>query len=321
MAAKQNSGSGEDSAAAKQNGGLGEGAEPAAKQNSSSGKEAESAAAKQDSILGEAAKQNSSSGKGTESAAQKLEGSVQVGINMESFLAERKAAQEETARIFGTAEPQIFVSSRTPEGDLLVMRAHEAARDAMKAICPHLKVGLTLSLHDIQAQPGGEEAAEKEWNEEFLHYLPFIRQDDFFGLQNYTRTLMGAEGSLPAPEGAELKQMNYEIYPEALEHVIRKVAEEFRGDIIVTENGIATADDARRVEFIRRALQGINACLEDGIPVKGYLHWSLLDNFEWQKGFSMTFGLIAVDRKTQTRHPKASLKYLGSWQQERADDR
>lgn len=265
-----------------------------------------------------AKKQNGSAE--ADSAAAKLEGSVQVGINMESFLAERKAAQEETARIFGTADPQIFVSSRTPEGDLLVMRAHEAARDAMKAVCPHLKVGLTLSLHDIQAQPGGEEAAEKEWNEEFLHYLPFIRQDDFFGLQNYTRTLMGAEGSLPAPEGAELTQMNYEFYPEALEHVIRKVAEEFPGDIIVTENGIATADDARRVEFIRRALQGINACQKDGIPVKGYLHWSLLDNFEWQKGFSMTFGLIAVDRKTQTRYPKASLNYLGSWRQERGDD-
>ena len=54
--------------------------------------------------------------------------------------------------------------------------------------------------------------------------------------------------------------------------------------------------------------------------MKGYLHSSLLDNFEWQEGFSMTFGLIAVDRKTQTRHPKASLNYLGSWRQERGDD-
>lgn len=244
--------------------------------------------------------------------AEKLEGSVQVGLNMDQFTSGKKAEEEEAKQIFGTTAPQTFVSSRTTEGDLLVMRAHEAARDAMKAVCPHLKIGLTLSLHDIQIQPGGEENALKEWNEEFLHYLPFIQKDDFFGLQNYTRTLMGADGSLPAPENAELTQMGYEFYPEALEHVIRKVAEVFKGEIIVTENGIATADDTRRVEFIRRALQGVSACVGDGIPVKGYMHWSLLDNFEWQKGYAMTFGLIAVDRKTQTRYPKPSLKYLGS---------
>jgi beta-glucosidase len=67
------------------------------------------------------------------------------------------------------------------------------------------------------------------------------------------------------------------------------------------------------VEFIRRALEGVQSCIEDGIPVKGYCHWSLLDNFEWQKGFSMTFGLIAVDRKTQIRYPKGSLSVLGNY--------
>jgi beta-glucosidase len=60
-------------------------------------------------------------------------------------------------------------------------------------------------------------------------------------------------------------------------------------------------------------LQGVENCLNDGIPVKGYCHWSLMDNFEWQKGFSMTFGLIAVDRATQKRKPKESLKYLGGF--------
>jgi beta-glucosidase len=106
--------------------------------------------------------------------------------------------------------------------------------------------------------------------------------------------------------------MDYEFYPEALEHVLRRVAEDFKGDLIVTENGVAVSDDARRVEFIRRALVGVENCLKDGIPVKGYMYWSLMDNFEWQKGFSMTFGLIAVDRATQTRAPKESLAFLGS---------
>ena len=57
----------------------------------------------------------------------------------------------------------------------------------------------------------------------------------------------------------------------------------------------------------------VENCINDGIPVKGYCYWSLMDNFEWQKGFSMTFGLIAVDRSTQERTPKESLAYLGSF--------
>ena len=105
--------------------------------------------------------------------------------------------------------------------------------------------------------------------------------------------------------------MDYEFYPEALENVLRKVHEDFRGDLIVTENGVAVSDDSRRVEFIRWALRGVSNCVNDGIPVKGYMYWSLMDNFEWQKGFSMTFGLIAVDRATRECHPKGSLAYLG----------
>ena len=243
-----------------------------------------------------------------------VESSVQVGINLENPMMERMKKQAmENMQIFGTPQPQTFVSSRTPEGDILVMKAHQAAKAAIKAVNPNLKVGLSLSLHDIQPVDGGEERAMREWNEEFVHYLPYIQDDDFLGVQNYTRTLMGAEGQKPNPEGAEVTQMGYEFYPEALENVIRRVAKDFKGDLLVTENGIATADDSRRTEFIRRALQGVRGCVADGLPVRGYCYWSLLDNFEWQKGFSMQFGLIAVDRETQTRYPKESLAYLGSF--------
>ena len=85
------------------------------------------------------------------------------------------------------------------------------------------------------------------------------------------------------------------------------------GDLIVTENGIATADDTRRVAFIRLALDGVQHYIADGIPVKGYFHWSLMDNFEWQKGYAMQFGLIAVNRKTMERTAKPSLGVLGSY--------
>ena len=244
--------------------------------------------------------------------AKSAEGTVQVGMNFEKMMENMKFAAAENAAVFGTPQPQIFVSSRTPEGDELVFHAHQAAKEAIKALYPNIKVGITLSMHDCQALPGGESFADAAWDEEFRHYLPYIEGDDFLGVQNYTRTQYGPAGQLPAPDGAELTQMDYEFYPEALEHVIRRVHEDFKGDLIVTENGVAVSDDSRRVEFIGRALKGVENCLADGIPVKGYMYWSLMDNFEWQKGFSMTFGLIAVDRATQTRQPKPSLAFLGS---------
>ena len=243
----------------------------------------------------------------------KTDGTVQMGLNLEKMMANQQAAEKERMEVFGVAKTECFTSPRTAHGDEIVLEAHKAARAVIREVAPHVRLGLTLSLHDIQAQPGGEENAEKEWAEEFTHYLPAIEGDDFLGVQNYTRTRIGAEGSLPTPEGAELTQMDYEFYPQALENVIRRVARDFKGDLLVTENGIATDDDSRRAVFINTALSGVKACIDDGIPVKGYMYWSLLDNFEWQKGYSMTFGLIAVDRSTQQRSPKPSLTLLGQY--------
>ena len=176
-----------------------------------------------------------------------------------------------------------------------------------------MKIGITLSLHDFQAEPGGEHNAYLEWVEEFVQYLPYIANDDFLGVQNYSRKIIGKEGRLPPPEDAKLTQMGYENYPAAIGNVVRKAAEGFKGDIIITENGISETDDAARVEFIKKALEGVQSCIKDGIPIKGYMYWSLLDNFEWMLGYTPTFGLIAVDRKTQTRHPKDSLAFLGNF--------
>ena len=242
-----------------------------------------------------------------------LEGTAQVGMNFNDMMANMQKQKEENVEIFGTDTLQTFVSARTPEGDMLVIRAHQAAKAAMKAVKPELQIGLTLSLHDIQAQEGGEETAAKEWVDEFTHYVPYIKEDDFFGLQNYSRSLIGPNGILPVPEGAETTQMDYEYYPEGLEHVIRRVYEEMPMPIMVTENGIATADDTRRVAYIQTAMKGVENCIQDGIPVKGYMYWSMMDNFEWQKGFGMTFGLISVDRTTQTRTAKPSLNVLGNY--------
>lgn len=243
---------------------------------------------------------------------KQMNADLQVGVSIDMKRNMEIVAQE-TATIFGVPKAETFLSGRSENGDLIIMRAHEAARAAMKKVCSELKVGVTLSLHDYQAVEGGEACVEKEWEQEFRRYLPFLQQDDFFGLQNYTRKLVGKDGVLPVPQEVERTQMDYEYYPQAVSNVIRKVYEELKIPIIVTENGIGTSDDTRRVAFIQEALAEIAKCLDDGIPVKGYLYWSLLDNFEWQRGFSKTFGLIQVDRMTQTRYPKQSLRILGSY--------
>jgi beta-glucosidase len=80
--------------------------------------------------------------------------------------------------------------------------------------------------------------------------------------------------------------------------------------VVVTENGIATADDARRVDYTHEALVGVHQAMADGVDVRGYLHWSLLDNYEWGR-YAPTFGLIAVDRTTFARTVKPSAKWLG----------
>lgn len=239
---------------------------------------------------------------------------AQLGEDLEYICtineANMRMQEEERAAFGGVDEVATFLSGCTDEQDRIICKAHAAAREAMKSVKPDLKVGLTLSVHDIQAVEGGEEKAAGLWEEEFVHYLPYIREDDFFGLQNYTRMLVGPNGELPVPEGNKLTQMDYEFYPQALEHVIRTVAKDLSIPILVTENGVATDHDDDRIEFIRTALAGVKACKRDGISVIGYMYWSLLDNFEWQMGYGKTFGLIQVDRKTQKRMPKQSLSEI-----------
>ncbi len=240
------------------------------------------------------------------------EGNVQVGVNMD--MSAVMLSLEEQAKAFGCDKGQIntFLASRSQEQELFVMRAHRKAYQAIKKVSPNTKVGITLSLFDYQPAEDGREEAERLWEEDFRFYLSYIKEDDFLGVQNYSRKIVTSAGAMEPAENVPLTQMGYEDYPASIGHVLRKVAREFRGELMVTENGIATDDDKRRCEFIREAYAGVQSCLKDGLPVIGYCYWSLLDNFEWQAGFGKTFGLIAVDRSTQRRTPKESLQVLGA---------
>lgn len=244
----------------------------------------------------------------------KMEGQLQVGLNLSNPMEQMKLAAMENQKVFGDLNPHTFVSAAGEQGDSIVIKAHQAAKKVIKSLNPEIQVGLTLSLHDLQFVEGGQAKAEAEWNQEFLHYAEQIAEDDFLGLQNYTRTVYDADGIVPVEDNVLKTQMDYEFYPQALEHVIRKVHKTLpQLPIFVTENGAAVEDDQLRCNFIDQALAGVQACREDGIPVIGYCYWSLMDNFEWQKGFALTFGLCEVDRTNWKRTPKPSLSHLGSY--------
>ena len=204
----------------------------------------------------------------------------------------------------------VFLFSFSDKAFDTITQAHVAARRVIKEVSPHTQVGMTLALQDVQALPGGEKNAEEIWTELFEDFLPAIDGDDFLGVQNYSRIRVGPDGVVPTPEDAEVTQMGYEFYPRALGNVLRRAASAGI-PMVVTENGVATDDDERRAVFIRQALEGVENCLADGVDVRGYLHWTALDNFEWMAGYRPKFGLIAVDRNTQRRTVKNSARLLG----------
>ena len=189
--------------------------------------------------------------------------------------------------------------------------AHRMATQAIKAVAGHVKVGWTLALVDFQPAEGGEERWAQARRLAQTDWLAVSAEDDFVGVQTYSRQRIGPDGALSPAEGAPTMQTGWEVYPEALGHTVRLAAEQAGVPVLVTENGMATDDDEARLAYTRAALEGLAGCLADGIDVRGYLHWALLDNFEWTSGFAKTFGLIAVDRRTFARTVKPSGRWLG----------
>jgi beta-glucosidase len=192
--------------------------------------------------------------------------------------------------------------------------AHRKAVDAIRAAAPGVPVGLTLSMTEYQAVEGGEaQRAQMERDMEDV-FLEATEGDDFLGVQVYSRMRLGPDGMLPPEQGVPVLDMGYEYWPQALEACLRR-ASSFTGGrvpLLVTENGIGTNDDDQRIAFVHAALEGVLRCLADGIDVRGYTYWSLLDNFEWAFGYRPRFGLVSVDRETFTRQPKPSAAWFAS---------
>jgi beta-glucosidase len=206
-----------------------------------------------------------------------------------------------------------------------LLEAHRTGAAAIRSRAG-IPVGVTLAMPDIQyedgAQPGTSslevESRVVDW------FLELARGDDFIGVQTYTRFRIGPDGprspghdwsdlTREVTESETTTQMGYEYYPQALGGAIRRAAKSCPGTpVLVTENGIATTHDERRIAYMEAALREVQGCLADGIDVRSYLYWSWLDNFEWGFGYVPTFGLVAVDRHTFARHPKPSAAWLGA---------
>ena len=213
----------------------------------------------------------------------------------------------------------IFPPGATDEGrrhrvNAAFCRAHRLAVETLRSGPGSFPVGLTLSMNDYQAVEGGEAMRD----ELRLHmedvFLDATAGDDFVGVQTYSRVRVDASGMMGPEEGVAVTQMGYEYWPDSLQATIRRAWEvtEGRIPILVTENGIGTDDDDQRRSYVTEALQGVAACIAEGIDVRGYTYWSLLDNFEWVLGYGPTFGLVAVDRHSFVRTPKPSAAWLGS---------
>ncbi|TCL83109.1 MULTISPECIES: family 1 glycosylhydrolase [unclassified Rathayibacter] len=223
--------------------------------------------------------------------------------------------------INSTAVPPLETPTIQPEGGFTLpspssettarlVEAHHAARAIVRELTGS-KVGWTVANLALYPLPGGESRHAEEQQVREDVFLEAARGDDFLGVQAYSTQGVDANGLVPNPPSPDNTMVGTPYRPDALGIALRHAWEVSGGvPLLVTENGIATPDDARRIAYTEEALRHLREAVDDGIDVRGYLHWSLLDNFEWGH-WEPTFGLISVDRDTFERHPKPSLAWLG----------
>jgi beta-glucosidase len=184
--------------------------------------------------------------------------------------------------------------------------AHRLATEAIKSAVPGLKTGLTLALQDLRPGPGGEARYKRIFEQARRPFYEACAQDDFIGPQMYNRFIVGPTGYLPAPAGALQNRWNADASPDVLPAVLREVHDNCGAPMLVSENGIDTNDDAVRARHLTASIAAMRHVMDGGLPVLGYIHWSLIDNYEWRSGFAPKYGLHAVDPATFERTAKPS---------------
>ena len=213
--------------------------------------------------------------------------------------------------LLGVWPPGVADWSRFVEINKTLRACHVAMRDALLDGPGNFPIGLALSMQEYEALPGGGDVVAMIVTEMEDNYLAAVSGDDFIGVQCYTKLQFGPEGLVDNPEG-ERTEMGYLFWPECVEYTVRRAAYASGLPVVVTENGIGTDDDDQRIRYLEGALAGVRNLLDEGVDVRGYFQWSLLDNFEWAFGYRPKFGLVGVDRTTKTRTPKPSAAWYAA---------
>lgn len=193
-----------------------------------------------------------------------------------------------------------------------LIQTHRLAYQTIKTLIPEAKVG--IAKHNIWFEAAGNLSinrvlkwiADSTWNFWLLNRLS--DSQDFIGLNHYNHHRIA--GWFKKNENKRQTDFGWEYYPSSLYHAIMDL-KRYNKPIYITENGIADRSDDLRSQFLHEALTSLHQAVTDGADVRGYFYWSLLDNFEWDKGYWPRFGLVAVDRKTQTRTVRPSARLYG----------
>lgn len=183
-----------------------------------------------------------------------------------------------------------------------LIESHKKSYEIIHKIVPDAQVGIA----SFNTHYGGilKLFSDYYWNHQFLQAIRDYQ--DFIGLNYYLSHYLFSALKLSNKEKTD---MGWEIHPKEIQYVLGAL-KQYNKPIYITENGLADAKDEKREKFIESHLEGVHKAISEGVDVKGYFHWSLLDNFEWDKGFEPRFGLVEIDYKTLKRIPRpSSVKY------------
>jgi beta-glucosidase len=191
-----------------------------------------------------------------------------------------------------------------------LVAAHKTAYEVLKKIDNNNQIGVAKHNMYFEAAPGFinkilKGLADWWWNFRFLDKIK--NHQDFIGLNYYFHNLINYGFS---------KQFSYDkksdlewgLHPEGIKFVLGDL-KKYNKPIYITENGLADHGDQHRAWYIEEILKNVHAAIEDGVVVKGYFHWSLIDNFEWAEGFKPRFGLYEVNFQTYERIARSSAQF------------
>lgn len=182
-----------------------------------------------------------------------------------------------------------------------LVKAHRRSYKILKQIEPELKIGVAAQLANIQAKrPHNllDELSTKimryAWN---WWYLRRIRhQQDFIGFNYYFTDYYTGMLKRENPK-TPVNDLGWYMEPEGLYPLLLRIWSRYKKPIIITENGVADANDEYRRWWIEESIVAMERAMSEGVDIRGYFHWSLLDNFEWDQGWWPKFGLVEVDRQ------------------------